>query len=84
MHNDIHDLHRFYDSPLGHVARLDDPATAAGPVAGRCAATWFSASAYATPYLGPFVEEAERTLALDAGPARASAAGHAAGQCGSP
>lgn len=63
MHNDIHDLRRFYDSPLGHVARR--------MIRRRLRELWPDVRGdvvlglgYATPYLGPFVEEAERTLAL--------------------
>jgi SAM-dependent methyltransferase len=63
MHNDILDLRAFYDSPLGHMARRT--------IRRRLRALWpdvrrdvILGLGYATPYLGPFRDEAERTIAL--------------------
>lgn len=63
MHNDILDLRSFYDSALGHVARR--------MIRRRLRELWPDVRrdvvlglGYATPYLGPFRDEAERVIAL--------------------
>ncbi len=63
MYTDIVDLREFYDSSLGHVART--------LIGRRLRQIWPDTSGqvlvgvgYATPYLRPFLGEAERVLAL--------------------
>lgn len=60
---DVADLDRFYDSPLGQVARR--------LIRRRIRALWPDASGlrvlavgYGTPYLRPFLEQAERVVAV--------------------
>jgi SAM-dependent methyltransferase len=63
MHLDVVDYRRFYDAPLGHAARR--------MIRRRLRALWpdvrgsrILGLGYATPFLGPFRDDAERVLAL--------------------